>query len=81
LFADTFLELRQQFGTVSSETSVIRGLWEHAGQIYRDELIRVIVDVSDTLENQQFFHSFKARLCERFEQIDIRMTTYLVEAY
>jgi len=81
LFAETVLELRQQFGFVSSETSVIRGLWEHAGQLYRDELIRLFVDVADTPENQQFFQSFKARLCERFQQIDIRITTYLVEAY
>src|SRR6266853_123783 len=29
LIADTLLELRQQFGAVSSETQVIRGIWEH----------------------------------------------------
>jgi hypothetical protein len=55
LFADALLELRQRFNAVSSETQVIRGIWEHAGQAYRDELIRVFVDVADTSENQQFF--------------------------
>jgi hypothetical protein len=29
LFAETLLELRQQFGAVSSETQIIRGLWQH----------------------------------------------------
>ena len=81
LFAETLLELRQQFGTVSSETQTIRGVWEHAGQSYRDELIRIFVDVSDTPENQQFFRELKERLKARFQQLDIRITTYLIEAY
>ena len=81
LFADTFLDIRQQFGAVSSETQIIQGYWENAGQAYRDELIRVFVDVADTQENQQFFHEFKERLRGRFQQIEIRITTYLIEAY
>src|SRR5262249_24406921 len=61
LFVETLLELRQRFGTVSSETQIIRGLWEHEGQIYRDELVRVFVDVADSPENRQFFQEFKER--------------------
>ena len=80
-FADTLLELRQQFGAVSSETQQIRGIWEYAGQEYRDQLIRVFVDVADTPQNQQFFHELKERLKARFNQLDIRMTTYLIEVY
>ncbi|HEY3394814.1 MAG TPA: hypothetical protein VGK58_19060 [Lacipirellulaceae bacterium] len=81
LFGETILELRQQFGAVSSETQIIRGIWEHAGQSYRDELIRIFVDVADTQENQQFFRDLKDRLKARFQQLDIRITTYLIEAY
>jgi hypothetical protein len=39
------------------------------------------VDVADTDENRQFFLDLKERLKLRFRQIDIRMTTYLLEAY
>lgn len=81
LVAETVSELRQQFGSVSSETQIIRGLWQHAGQSYRDDLLRVFVDVPDTPENHQFFHEFKERLKARFQQLDIRITTYLVEAF
>jgi hypothetical protein len=59
LFADTLLELRQQFGAVSSETQPIRGIWEFSGQEYRDQLIRVFVDIADTPQNQQFFHALE----------------------
>jgi hypothetical protein len=79
LIADTLLELRQQFGAVSSETQVIRGLWEHAGQTYADELVRVFVDVADTAENRKFFEGYKDRLKTRFRQLDIWLTTYPVE--
>lgn len=79
LVVETLLELEQRFGAVSSETQIIRGLWQHEGQSYRDELVRVFVDVPDTPENRQFFEEYKERLKARFRQLDIWMTTYLIE--
>lgn len=55
LIADTLLELEERFGAVSSETQIIRGLWRHEEQLFRDELIRVIVDTLDVPESRQFF--------------------------
>ena len=79
LIADTLVDLRQQFGAVSSETQIIRGVWEFAGETHRDELVRVFVDVSDSPENRQFFVDYKEQLKARFRQIDIWMTTYPIE--
>jgi hypothetical protein len=47
LVAETLLELEQRFGDVSTETQTIRGLWRHESESYRDDLVRVFVDVSD----------------------------------
>jgi len=55
LIAETLLELEERFGTVSSETQIIRGYWRHEGQAYRDELVRVFVDAPDLPESLQFF--------------------------
>ncbi len=79
LMADTVFDLRNQFGAVSSETQIIRGLWTYQGQSYRDELSRVFVDVLDTAETQQFFREFKERLKARFCQIEIWITSYPIE--
>jgi hypothetical protein len=79
LFADTLLELEEQFGAVSSETQLIEGRWRSQGELYRDELVRVFCDVVDTVENRQFFVAFKDRLKLRFQQLDIWMTTYPLE--
>jgi hypothetical protein len=79
VIADTLLELRQQFGAVSSETQIIRGIWEHQGQSFRDDMVRVFVDVPDVSENREYFVNLKDRLKSRFRQLEIWMTTYPVE--
>lgn len=79
LVADTLIELEERFGAVSCETQSIRGHWRYEGQSYRDDLIRVFVDVPDAPESREYFVECKERLKVRFEQIDIWMTTYLIE--
>ena len=79
LIAETLLELRQRFGAISSETQVIRGQWEAEGQVYRDEHCRVFVDVEDSPANRQFFLQLKQQLKQRFQQIDIWMTSHPVD--
>jgi hypothetical protein len=79
LIADTLLELRQQFGAVSCETQTIRGSWQHQDQVFRDDLVRVFVDVPESPDAVHFFLEFKERAKTRFNQIDIWLTTYLIE--
>jgi len=79
LIADTLFELRQRFGAVSCETQSIRGVWEHEGEVYRDDLVRVFVDVADAAAHREFFRQLKQQLKVRFRQIEIWMTTYTVD--
>ena len=79
LLAAVVLELRRKFYAVSSETQIIQGLWESEGVVFRDELVRIFLDVPDTAENRQFFVQFKQRLKERFQQLDIWLTTHPIE--
>jgi hypothetical protein len=78
-FGQVAVQLRKQFHAASFETSIIRGIWEHQDQIYRDELVRVFVDVPDTDENKAFFKEYKEHLKERFGQLDIWITSHTVE--
>ena len=64
---------------MSCDTQTIRGQWRHEGQSYRDDLVRVYVDVTDEPQNRQYFVEYKERLKGRFQQIDIWMTTYLID--
>jgi hypothetical protein len=76
LIADTLLELEEHFGAVSCETQQIRGTWRHEGQSYRDDLVRVFVDIPDTPENRIFFVELKERLKQRFQQLEIWIVTH-----
>ena len=79
LVAETLFELNRRFGAISAESQVIHGIWENKGRSYRDELVRVFVDVPDSQENRRFFVHYKKQLKKRFQQLEIRMTTYRVE--
>jgi hypothetical protein len=52
LIGETIQELRQQFGAISPETQVIRGHWQSQTEVFRDELVRLFVDVADSGENR-----------------------------
>ncbi len=77
--ADTLLELRRKFGAVSAETQTIIGEWEHVGVVYRDEHLRLFVDVADSPGNRAFFLQFKESLKLRFRQVDIWLTSHPLE--
>jgi hypothetical protein len=79
LVAETLLELEQQFGAVSFESQMIRGQWTFQAESYRDDLIRVFVDVPDSPATREFFVALKERLKARFRQIDIWLTTHPLE--
>lgn len=79
LIADTLLELEDRFGAVSCESQTTHGHWRHSGESYRDELVRLYVDVPDLAENRDYFAQFKDELKTRFQQLEIWMTTYPVE--
>ena len=71
--------LQSRFGAVSFETNVIRGHWVHEGQVYRDDLVRLFVDVPDLPEHRAWFIEFKERLKRDFRQLDIWISTFPVE--
>lgn len=79
LIAETLIELETRFGAVSCETQMIQGRWHYEAQTYRDDLVRLFLDVPDTPENFQFFVEYKEQIKTRFKQIDIWLTTFLIE--
>jgi hypothetical protein len=76
MLARTFADLRGRFGAASWETQTLRGAWEHEGTVYQDNLTRFFVDVPDTPEHREFFLQFKVALKERFQQLDIWITSH-----
>jgi len=79
LLADTFTELRERFGGASWETQTVRGAWEYEGAVFRDNLTRFFVDVPDLPRHRAFFKAFKKKLKQRFNQMDVWITSHPVD--
>jgi hypothetical protein len=77
--AEAVLEVVDHFGAVSYETQKVEGHWRHGGVIYRDNLVKIVVDVSDSTRNRQWMKGFKARWKTRLEQLDLWMVSYRIE--
>ncbi len=79
LVGDVLVSIRQRFGAASFETQTIRGLWQHEGEVYRDDLVRIFADVADTSDNRAWFRDLKEQLKRDFQQIDIWIVTHPIE--
>ena len=77
--AEAVLEVVNHFGAVSYETQKLEGHWRHGGVVYRDNLVRLIVDVPDTAQSRQWMKKFKGRWKTRLEQLELWMVSHRVD--
>lgn len=77
--AEAVLEIVDYFGAASYETQKVEGHWRHSGVLYRDDLVRLIVDAPDSVKNRRWMKMFKERWKERLEQVELWMVSYRIE--
>jgi hypothetical protein len=74
--SDAVLEVVDRFGAASYETQKVEGHWRHGGVAYRDDLVRVVVDVPDSAENSAWIKEYKERWRGRLEQLELWVVSY-----
>ncbi len=67
--ADAVLEVVDYFGAASYETQKVEGQWRSGGVLYRDTLVKVVVDVPDTPENRQWMKDSSGHCRRRTEML------------
>jgi len=77
--AEAVLEVVDHFGAASYETQKVEGHWRSSGILYRDNLVKIVVDVPDSAGNRKWMKQFKARWKERLQQIDLWMISSGIE--
>jgi hypothetical protein len=77
--AKAVLEIASHFGAASYETQKVEGHWRHGGVLYRDDLVRIVVDVPDSAKNRQWMKQFKAHWRARLEQLELWLVSYRIE--
>ena len=77
--AEAVLEVADHFGAASYETQKVEGHWRHGGVLYRDNLVKVVVDVPDSAKNRRWMKEYKGRWKARLEQLDLWLVSYPIE--
>jgi len=77
--AEAVLEVANHFGAASYETQKLEGHWRHGGVMYRDNLVRLSVDVPDTAQSRRWMKEFKGRWKTRLEQLELWMVSHRIE--
>ena len=77
--SEAVLEIVDRFGAASYETQRIEGHWRHAGAVYRDNLVRLVIDIPDLARNRNWMTQFKSRWKRKLEQLELWMVSYRIE--
>jgi hypothetical protein len=77
--ADAVLEIVEHFEAASYETQKVEGHWRYEGVLYRDNLVKIVIDVPDDEENRRWMREFKSRWREKLEQVDLWLVSYQIE--
>jgi hypothetical protein len=78
---DSLAEVVTTFGAFTFRPDVVQGSWTAGGRRYDDRLFVLSVDVEDTAEHRAWITHFKAHLVQRFDQLEIYVTSYPIEVH
>jgi hypothetical protein len=77
--AEAVLEIVENFGAASYETQKVEGHWRYQGVLYRDNLVKIVIDTPDEEENRQWMREYKTRWKTKLEQLDLWLVSYIID--
>ena len=77
--AEAVLEIVAYFDAASYETQKVEGHWRHQGVLYRDNLVKIVVDAPDEEANREWMREYKKRWKQKLEQLDLWLVSYTID--
>jgi len=77
--AEAVLEIVENFGAASYETQKVEGHWRHQGILYRDNLVKIVIDASDEETNREWMREYKARWKAKLDQLELWLVSYTID--
>jgi hypothetical protein len=77
--AEAVLEIVTNFGAASYETQKVEGHWRHQGILYRDDLVKIVIDAPDKEENRVWMRDYKERWKQKLEQLELWLVSYTID--
>ena len=78
---DSLTEVFDTFGAFTFRPDAAQGSWTADDRRYDDRLFALVVDVDDTAANRAWIAHLKSHLLQRFEQLDIYLTSYPIDVH
>lgn len=73
------LEIVGKFDAATYETQRVEGHWRHQGILYRDNLVRIVIDVADEETNREWMREYKSRWKEKLNQLELWLVSYTID--
>ena len=77
--AEAVLEIVEKFDAASYETQKVEGHWRHQGVLYRDNLVKIVIDAPDEEANREWMREYKARWKQKLEQLELWLVSYTID--
>ncbi len=77
--AEAVLEIVEHFDAASYETQKVEGHWRHQGILYRDNLVKIVIDAADEEANREWMREYKARWKQKLEQLELWLVSYTID--
>ena len=77
--AEAVLEIVEKSDAASYETQKVEGHWRHQGILYRDNLVKIVIDATDEEANREWMREYKARWKEKLEQLELWLVSYTID--
>jgi len=77
--AEAALEIVKKFDAASYETQKVEGHWRHQGILYRDNLVKIVIDAADEEASREWMREYKARWKQKLEQLDLWLVSYTID--
>ncbi len=77
--AEAILEIVEHFDAASYETQKVEGHWRHQGILYRDNLVKIVIDAVDEEANREWMREYKARWKQKLEQLELWLVSYTID--
>ena len=79
LLSEAVLEIVDKFDAASYETQKVEGHWRHQGVLYRDNLVKIVIDTPDNEPNREWMREYKSRWKDKLEQLELWLVSYTID--
>lgn len=79
LLDQTREDLVSHFAGLTLVPHTLLGIWVHDDMRYEEQMRRLVVDVDELSDHEDFLAQFKRVLLERFEQVEIYIASYPID--